>query len=314
MGRLKFLVNLRFFIYIFVIFISLNENLFANLNNKILIKVEDKVITNFDVKNKIISTLIVSGQKINQKNINKLKKQTVANLIRLRLKEIELLKHDLKIDQSQLDSYFSSVSKGNIENLKNSFKNNGGDFEIFKNEIETEFKWQRLILLLYSKKIEVDQNLVENELKNLLKKQENIDQYKLSEIEVFADNNNMEKNLLEIKSQIKEIGFEATAIKFSIAPSSSNGGEIGWISGKSMNKEIFKIVKTLKIGDVSQPVKKQESILIFKLLDKKSTKIKAENILKLKKQIIDRQKNDLFDLFSKSHLSKIKNLSMIEYK
>ena len=59
MSRLKFLVNLRFFIYIFVIFISLNENLFASLNNKILIKVEDKVITNFDVKNKIISTLIL---------------------------------------------------------------------------------------------------------------------------------------------------------------------------------------------------------------------------------------------------------------
>ena len=56
-----------------MIFISLNENLFANLNNKILIKVEDKVITNFDVKNKIISTLILSGQEINQKNINKLK-------------------------------------------------------------------------------------------------------------------------------------------------------------------------------------------------------------------------------------------------
>ena len=58
MSRLKFLVNLRSFIYIFVIFISLNENLFANLNNKILIKVEDKVITNFDVKNKIISSYL----------------------------------------------------------------------------------------------------------------------------------------------------------------------------------------------------------------------------------------------------------------
>ena len=77
-------------------------------------------------------------------------------------------------------------------------------------------------------------------LKNSYKKQENIDQYKLSEIEIVADNKAMEKDLLEIKSQIKEIGFEATAIKFSIAPSSSNGGEIGWISGKSMNKEIFK--------------------------------------------------------------------------
>ena len=182
-----------------------------------------------------------------------MKGQTVANLIRLRLKEIELLKHDLKIDQSQLNSYFSSVSKGNIENLKRSIKNNGGDFETFKNEIETEFKWQRLILLLYSKKIKVDQNLVESELKNLLKKQENIDQYKLSEIEIVADNNTMEQNLSEINSQIKEIGFKETAIKFSIAPSSSNGGEIGWVSGKSMNKEIFKIViSKMKVKELIQ--------------------------------------------------------------
>ena len=74
-----------------------------------------------------------------------MKEQTVTNLIRLRLKEIELLKHDLKIDQSQLNSYFSSDQK-EIENLKRSIKNNGGDFETFKNEIETEFKWQRLII------------------------------------------------------------------------------------------------------------------------------------------------------------------------
>ena len=194
MSRLKFLVNLRFLIYIFVIFISVNENLIAKLNNKILIKVENKVITNFDVKNKIISTLILSGQEINQKNINKLKEQTVTNLIRLRLKEIELLKHDLKIDQSQLNSYFSSVSKGNIENLKRSLKNNGGDFETFKNEIETEFKMAKInTSFVYSKKIKIDQNLVENELKNLLKKQENIDQYKLSEIEIVADNNKWRK-------------------------------------------------------------------------------------------------------------------------
>ena len=74
-------------------------NSYANLNNKILIKVEDKVITNFDIKNKIISSLILSGQEINQKNINKLKEQTVNHLIQLRLKEIELSKHDFKIDQ-----------------------------------------------------------------------------------------------------------------------------------------------------------------------------------------------------------------------
>jgi len=305
----KFLISFSFKI-IFLFYILFNGNLYSNLNNKILIKVEDKVITNFDIKNKIISSLILSGQEINQTNINKLKEQTINHLIQLRLKEMEILKYNLKTDQLKLNSYLLSISKGNIKKLENSFKNNGGDYEIFKEEILTELKWQKLIYMLYSKKIQIDQNLVEAELKNLIKKQEDIEEFKLSEIEIVSN----EKFLSDLIDQINEIGFKASAIKFSIAPSSTNGGEIGWVSGRSMNKEIYNIVSKMKIGDVSKPIRKQESFMILKLLDKKNTKIKTENISRLKKQIVDQQKNDLFNLFSRSHLSKIKNLSMIEYK
>jgi peptidyl-prolyl cis-trans isomerase SurA len=309
MYQLKFLISFSFKI-IFLFYILFNGNLYPNLNNKILIKVEDRVITNFDIKNKIISSLILSGQEINQTNINKLKEQTIIHLIQLRLKEMEILKHNLKTDKLKLNSYLLSISKGNIKNLENSFKNNGGDYEIFKEEIVTELKWQKLIYLLYSKKIQIDQNLVESELKNLIEKQENIEEFKISEIEIVSN----EKFLFDLIEQINEIGFRASAIKFSIAPSSTNGGEIGWVNGKSMNKEIYNIVSKMKIGNVSKPIRKQESFIILKLLDKKNTKIKTENISRLKKQIVDQQKNDLFNLFSRSHLSKIKNLSMIEYK
>ena len=309
MYQLKFLISFSFKI-ISLFYILFNGNLYPNLNNKILIKVEDRVITNFDIKNKIISSLILSGQEINQTNINKLKEQTINHLIQLRLKEMEILKHNLKTDKLKLNSYLLSISKGNIKNLENSFKNNGGDYEIFKEEIVTELKWQKLIYLLYSKKIQIDQNLVESELKNLIEKQENIEEFKISEIEIVSN----EKFLFDLIEQINEIGFRASAIKFSIAPSSTNGGEIGWVNGKSMNKEIYNIVSKMKIGNVSKPIRKQESFIILKLLDKKNTKIKTENISRLKKQIVDQQKNDLFNLFSRSHLSKIKNLSMIEYK
>ena len=45
------------------------------LDNKIILKVEDEIITNYDLKNKILSTLILSNQKINQENIDKYKKE-----------------------------------------------------------------------------------------------------------------------------------------------------------------------------------------------------------------------------------------------
>ena len=39
-------------------------------NTKILVKIENEIITNFDVQNKIISSLILTKKQINQKNIN----------------------------------------------------------------------------------------------------------------------------------------------------------------------------------------------------------------------------------------------------
>ena len=60
---------------IFIIFFLIS---FTNLNSKtenfIVAKVGQKIVTNFEIKNKIIGTLIISGETINQANINSLKK------------------------------------------------------------------------------------------------------------------------------------------------------------------------------------------------------------------------------------------------
>ena len=70
----------------------------------------------------------------------------------------------------------------------------------------------------------------------------------------------------------------------------------------------------MKPGEVSQPIKTQNSILFLKLNEIKNSKTEDINIPELKKKLIDRKKNELFNLYSKSHLSKLKNTSLIEYK
>ena len=91
-------------------------------------------------------------------------------------------------------------------------------------------------------------------------------------------------------------------------------GDLGWISSKSLSKNTFDIVNKLKIGENTDAIKKQESILFLKLVDKRISKINDINKESLKKRIIDSKKNELFNLYSNSHLSKLKNNSLIEYK
>ena len=69
----------------------------------------------------------------------------------------------------------------------------------------------------------------------------------------------------------------------------------------------------MNLNEVSKPIKRSQSVLFLKLNDKKISKSNKINSVELKKNLIDRKKNDMFALYSKSHLSKLRNTSLIEY-
>ena len=81
-----------------------------------------------------------------------------------------------------------------------------------------------------------------------------------------------------------------------------------------MSKKIFNVLKDLKIGDVSKPIEDFESITFFKITDKRFVKNNLSDLNKLRQNLIKSKKNDLYKLYSNSHLSKLKNNSLIEYR
>ena len=302
-------------LFFFLISILFNfQNIFAKVENNIVLKVENEIITNFEIKNKIIATLILANQEINQSNINKLKKQALDFLIKQKLKKIELSKYNLKVDQQKITNYLNSISSNNINSLKDKFLNNGIDFQLFYEELEIDFLWQKYIYQVYSKKIEIDEKNINQELENLLRNQTDVEQLKISEIEIYLNNDlTDQKKILNIKEQINKYGFAATAVKYSISSTASNKGELGWLNAKSLNKKIFNLVSKIKVGEVTEPIITSNSALFLKLNDKKISKVENVNIDELKINLINRKKNEMFNLYSKSLLSKLKNNSLIEY-
>ena len=55
--------------------------------------------------------------------------------------------------------------------LKQKFKNNNLNFDLYKNELKTELKWQKLIYLIYNKKVEINDKQIDKELNEILKKE-----------------------------------------------------------------------------------------------------------------------------------------------
>ncbi len=301
------------FIFLISIFFSF-QNIFAKVENNIVLKVENEIITNFEIKNKIVATLILANQEINQNNINKLKKQALDFLVKQKLKKIELSKYNLEVDEKKISDYLNNISSNNIDDLKKKFSNNGIDFQLFYKELEIDFLWRKYIYQVYSKKIEIDEKNINQELEKLLQNQSDIEQYRISEIEIYLNNDlTDQKKIMNIKEQINKFGFETTAVKYSISSTASNKGDLGWLNAKSLNKRIFNLIDKIKVGEVTEPLITSNSALFLKLNDKKISKVENLNINELKINLINQKKNEMFNLYSRSLLSKLKNNSLIEY-
>ena len=301
--------------YFFIILLTLFFDSFVVAKNtKILVKIESEIITNFDVQNKIISSLILAKKQINQENINNFKKASLENLIQNRLKKIELKKYNIKKDDEQINLYLNSISSNNIEKMKNIFKDYDLDFKEFTDQIDVEFKWRKFIYQIYKKKINIKPEDVDREISDKLKKQKNIVEYNLSEIEILSNNSgsNLETIAL-IQDEIKVAGFESAVSKFSISSTSSKSGELGWINSNSLSKEFLKILNKMQKGQVSDPIKKQDKIIFLKLNDKKTSNYTNIDFDKLKNDLLVKKQNELFELYSNSHLSKLRNTNLIQY-
>ena len=288
----------------------------ASIQNKIIATVNNEIITSYELKNKIMTFLILNKVEVNQENINNYKNQSLKTLINMKIRKNELVKYNLlngEIDTSRLIEQQSKKYNFTIEEFKKEFLNNNLSYDLYLQEIQLELGWQQLILQLYGNKIIVDENEIDEELKKIIDNQKKMIEYRLSEIEVQVNDNEKITDLVEeIQNQIIKDGFENTAIKYSTSSTALEGGKIGWVNSRSLSNKMLNAISNMKLKEVSKPMMHNNSILFVKLEEIKKVDALKINSIETKKKIIDQKKNELLNLFSNSHLSKIRNNASIE--
>ena len=310
----------KFKIIFFLVFF-LNNNLIADINNRIIAKIGDEIITGFDVENKIKTNLFLSGEEINQANVDKIKTATIDSLVNLKLKSNEVKKHGIPTNTQAINQYIESITNNlNLSkiDLIKQFEINEIDYDQFLKDIEIEFLWQRLVAKTYLDKIKVNDNQIELELREVIKKEEKnklIQEINLSEIEVIVENEMEEKILIKkVTDDINIVGFEKTAVRFSNSPTAQNGGNLGWVRSDKISKKIYNVIRNLKVGEVSEPIKQGKVITFLKINKKKTIESNSKiDIDNLRNAIENKMKNELLNLYSNSHLSKIKNITLVEF-
>ena len=301
--------------YLFIITILSPNNSFSEIKEKILVNVDNEIITSYDLKNQIKTIIILSNKEINQNNIYKTKKVALNNLVNLMIKKIEVNKFDIQIKDNSVSNYLNTVSNGDIDNLKKIFLINNLNFESYRNNIEIELRWQKLIVSKFRNKIIIDDQEIQNLINQASNEKKSLNEYKLSKIEIiFNDKNDLKYEIENIKNEINKYGFEDTALRLKVSNSQINKGEIDWINEKALSKTILDAIKNLEKNEISKPIIISNSVLFLKVKDIKKSNLGKLNLKELKKNIVDQKTNELLSSYSKSHLSKLRNVSLINYR
>ena len=196
-------------------------------------------------------------------------------------------------------------------------KKNSITYDFFKKRLEVNLIWNGLIYSIYKNQISVNPLELESEMQNLLLKKDKIKEYNLSEIEFVLDGEKLEKKQKELLEVIKTQNFNKAVSLYSISETNVNEGKIGWINESSLSNSIISKINNLKIGEISEPIKKNNSYLILKINNIKETTKKSNNDLEyinnLKNKIITKKKEEKLNLFSRSHFTKAENSILIEF-
>lgn len=295
----KFLI-----IFLLIIFNHVNA-----IENKIILKVNNDIITSLDVFEEI------NRLKFFNKNLNQLKKEEVyqislQSILKYKIKKNEVTKYfkEIKIDNKDylntlIENTYKNFGFKNLIDFKEELKNNKISYELFLEKLKVDILWNQIIFVKYSDKIIIN----ENDLKNQIQNQSTfITSFEIKEIVFNVTNvNDLDNVYQQIKKDINELGFENAAIKHSISNTAKSGGNIGWVDENQLNKEIREKLNEIPTGSISNPIRIPSGFVILKKIDVKKVDNKLDFDQELSK-LINYQKQTQLENYSNIYFNKVK--------
>ena len=306
-------------VFIFVAIINLlSSTLIAEDRYEIVVSIDNKVITNFDIQ-KEINYLLALNPSLNNLPKKQIYEIAKESLVREEIKEKEILKYyNINYKDPELSLLIENIyNRLNIAN-ENEFNKYLSNFdlsiEIISAKLAIEKAWNRLIFEKFNQFINLDELRLKKELEKNLSQPQTQNRYLISEILFQSkDDKEYQEILRNIKKTIEENSFETAASIYSISDSSKNGGEIGWVNKNEISDTIYNVLNKLSIGQFTQPIKIASGFLIIYLNDIKKEEQEFNVDEELKKMIIS-EKNRQFNEFSIIHFKKIEQQIFINEK
>ena len=149
-------------IILVLIFLLLNNFSYSKINLKIVMKINDQIVTTYDLE-KEINYLLALNPKLKEISENDLSKLAKRSMIKEIIRKSEILKYkELDLKNNQINNVLESIIRNLNFSDQSQFENYLRNFDIslddIKKKIEIENEWKSLIYSRYIKAVKIDED------------------------------------------------------------------------------------------------------------------------------------------------------------
>ena len=249
--------------------------------DRIVAIVDQTVVTEQELESRITTVtaqLKKQGTELPAESI--LRKQILERLITDTLQIQYAAQTGLKVDDNQLDKTIERIAEQNqmtLTEFSEALAKDGVSMRKFRSDIRNEITIARL----REREVDGRVNVTESEIDNFLTSQaantENQDEFEISHILIRTPEEGATEDVQKAKAKVdvavKELNtgksFAEVSASFSDAPNALEGGKLGWKSGTQMPALFLDALKTMQVGEVSQPLRSPNGFHVLKLTNKR---------------------------------------------
>ncbi len=209
-----------------------------------------------------------------------LRKQILERLISDTLQLQYAAQTGLKVDDNQLDKTISRIAEQNQlsqAEFAEALAKDGVSMTKFRSDIRSEITLARLREREVDGRVNVSESEIDNFLTSQAANNENQDEYEIAHLLIRTPEEGATEDIQKAKSKVDKalsdlkagVSFAKVSASYSDAPNALEGGNLGWKSAAQMPALFLDALKTMKIGEVSAPLRSPNGFHVLKLSNKR---------------------------------------------
>ena len=238
--------------------------------------VNDQVITNYDLDQRIGLFSATSGVRPTKDTLPQIRMQVLRALEDEILEVQEATKHKISIGKPEVDRAIANIAEDNkvsTDEILNTVKRAGVREEVLRNQITAQITWQKVVSSRYGTDILITEQQI-NDAMERLRKGGDKPQFLVSEIYLAVDKPEEEAttrtSVAQMAQQILQgAPFATMASQFSQSPSAAEGGDIGWVIQGQLDEALDSQLVKLLPGQIAGPIKAEGGYYIVLVRERK---------------------------------------------